>query len=106
MSSSSDDIDMDASKDPIIFSKAVEPDTSLNVLGQEFHVHSYLLKHHSQFFRNFMDSPEKKVTSTNPKFKYEWSSRVEENGDSWALVCGPTEVRQFTLIHARNNELG
>jgi len=76
---------------PIIFAPHVQTDTLLRVFGQEFHVHSIILKIHSHFFATFMDSGDKVAgTSTNPKFKYEWVSEVDEDGKDWSLVCAVT----------------
>ncbi|PBP24241.1 hypothetical protein BUE80_DR004880 [Diplocarpon rosae] len=59
-----DGVDKDNS--PIIFSTpGLKPDTLLVVLGQEFHVHSLLLKLHSAFFRKFLDSPDKTICSAS-----------------------------------------
>ena len=62
------------------------PDTCLVVFGQEFHVHSTLLKLYSAFFRKFLDSPDK-LNATNTKgFKYYWVTNIEEDGN-WHLVA-------------------
>lgn len=50
----------------------------------EFHVHSMILKQHSEFFFKFLDSPDK-VQSEDREWKYDWISEVEEDGD-WHLV--------------------
>jgi hypothetical protein len=83
------------------------PDVRLNVLGiKEFHVHCFLLKHHSAFFRKFLDSPGKKGADGTGRnhgeastavekragqatsFRYEWVSQFDEDGKGWHLVCG------------------
>jgi len=79
------------------------PDVRLNVLGiKEFHVHSFFLKHHSAFFRKFLDSPDKQLTGEDQAgavtavekragkvtaFRYEWVSQIDEDGKGWHLVC-------------------
>ena len=73
---------------PIILAPHVQADTLLRVFSQEFHVHSTILKIHGDFFATFMDSRDKATgTSTNPRFKYEWISEVDEDGKDWSLVC-------------------
>ncbi|KAK2625513.1 hypothetical protein QTJ16_004825 [Diplocarpon rosae] len=101
-----DGVDKDNS--PIIFSTpGLKPDTLLVVLGQEFHVHSLLLKLHSAFFRKFLDSPDKTICSAStgsvenaaPRAPssftfsglpggspiYEWVTKIDEDG-TWQLV--------------------
>lgn len=42
---------------PIIFlARGVKADTRFTVFRQEFHLHSSGLKHHSSYFRKFLDS--------------------------------------------------
>ncbi|PBP20765.1 hypothetical protein BUE80_DR008141 [Diplocarpon rosae] len=69
----------------------LEQDVRLNVFGQEFHVHSCLLKAHSAFFSKFLDSPEKAPAAeraiANGRYRYEWVTEVDENGDSWYLTA-------------------
>jgi hypothetical protein len=73
---------------PIVLAPHVPADTLLRVFTQEFHVHSTILKIHSDFFATFMDARDKAAgTSTNLRFKYEWVSEVDLDGKDWSLVC-------------------
>jgi hypothetical protein len=73
---------------PINLAPHVPADTLLRVFSQEFHVHSTILKIHSDFFATFMDSRDQMAgTSTNPKFKYEWICEVDKDGKDWSLIC-------------------
>jgi hypothetical protein len=71
---------------PIIFNA---PDMSIQVFHQTFHVNSTILKIHSDFFRTFLDSPDKTAASTSaaPKFKYEWVTEVDKDGTGWVLTA-------------------
>ncbi|TVY21117.1 hypothetical protein LARI1_G001972 [Lachnellula arida] len=87
------------------FSSPVQaPDIRLNVLGiNEFHTHSFLLKHHSAFFRTFLDSPDKQhgdklrnpeeITDVERRagkvtgFRYEWVTQIDTDGKGWHLVA-------------------
>ncbi|CZR55552.1 uncharacterized protein PAC_05440 [Phialocephala subalpina] len=62
------------------------PDTSLIVFDVDFQVHSIVLKRHSQFFATFLDSADKSSSSNGP-VKYEWITKVEDNGRSWSLIA-------------------
>ncbi|KAE8442587.1 hypothetical protein EG329_003074 [Mollisiaceae sp. DMI_Dod_QoI] len=77
---------------PIIFtSPGLKPDVRLNVLGTDFHVHSIILKLHSNFFRRFLDSPDKHPAPDSALFRYEYSSVIETDGASavkWVLEPG------------------
>ena len=83
---------------PIILSDAVGPDTLIRVFNQEFHVHSTVLKIQCEFFKLFMDSPDKVAgTSTNPRFNYEWATKVDADGD-WSLVSAVTLKAEEDVI--------
>jgi hypothetical protein len=72
--------------DPIIFaSPGLKPDVRLLVFKQEFHVHSVILKLHSNYFRKFLDSPDKKKASVSALFRYVYVSVVDEDDHLWAL---------------------
>jgi hypothetical protein len=96
------DVDMAAPStppvmEPIIFSMpGYLPETRLNVLGQEFHLHSAYLKMHSAFFRKFLDSPEKNLPvspdATSTSFRYEWITQVDMDG-SWSLAWAGTDPK-------------
>jgi hypothetical protein len=85
--------------EPITFKlRGLQSDTRLTVFDQEFHVHSTILKANSILFRTFLDSADKDVsTKANGKFKYEWITRVDEDGNDWHLVCDNTQVSDMLL---------
>jgi len=65
----------------------VNTDVRLRVFDVEFHVHSTILKLHSAFFFKFLDSADKRPADTVApgSFKYEWITKIDEDG-SWSLV--------------------
>jgi hypothetical protein len=70
-------------REPIVFqSPGLKPDVRLTVCGQEFHVHSVILKPHSNFFRKFLDSPEKEAAPPSSPFKYDYASVTDADGFS------------------------
>lgn len=73
---------------PIVFAIRGKPDTCLMVFGQQFHVSSAILKLYSDFFNTFLDSPDKSDTggAPNTKFKYNWVTKVDEDGEGWMLT--------------------
>ncbi|KAL2063642.1 hypothetical protein VTL71DRAFT_5447 [Oculimacula yallundae] len=81
--------------DSIVFvtTGGLKPDTLLNVLGQEFQVHSFLLKAHSAFFAKFLDSVDKRSVSKpasgkgNDNFQYEWISMIDDDKKGWHLIA-------------------
>jgi BTB/POZ domain len=77
-------------KPPIVFqAPGLKPDVCLKVFDQEFHVHSVLLKLHSEFFRKFHDSPDKAAGGGDSAsgFRYPWVTEVDEARDDWHLVA-------------------
>lgn len=54
-----------------------EPDTRIDVFGQEFLVHSHVLKLHSAFFRKFMRG---KHAAAAEGFVFQYVSHVEDDG--------------------------
>ncbi|KAF7947697.1 hypothetical protein EAE96_008777 [Botrytis aclada] len=74
------------SPSPIIFlARDVKADTRFTVFSQEFHLHSSGLKHHSNYFRKFLDSADKQPAPAFARFKYDYRSVIDEDG-SWALM--------------------
>ncbi|RDW69603.1 hypothetical protein BP6252_08623 [Coleophoma cylindrospora] len=62
-------------------------DTRLTVCDQEFHVHSVILKLYSNYFRKFLDCPERHppaVAQTGSAFKYDYIAVVDED-NIWGL---------------------
>ncbi|TVY34570.1 hypothetical protein LSUB1_G008005 [Lachnellula subtilissima] len=85
MSSPSQTPVADGPRQPIIFKcPGLELDTRLNVFGQEFHVHSAILRLYSAFFRTFLDSPDKTPAPASAFFRYEYVSVVDDDG-TWGL---------------------
>lgn len=70
---------------PVVFkSPGLQPDVRLKVFDTDFHVHSVVLKLHSNYFRRFLDAPDKPEGPASPLFRYEYSTVVDEDG-TWAL---------------------
>jgi len=89
--------------EPIVFmSPGLKPDVRLMVFKQEFHVHSIILKLHSNYFRKFLDSPDKSDTPASALFRYEYVSVVDEEDKSWALDVAakvpPGNERKFSIF--------
>ncbi|TVY46256.1 hypothetical protein LOCC1_G004347 [Lachnellula occidentalis] len=74
---------------PIVFTApGLGPDMSIEVFKQIFHVNSMVLKIHSEYFRNYLDSPDKSpASSVSGSFKYEWVTQVDEDGTGWSLTA-------------------
>ncbi|KUJ24470.1 uncharacterized protein LY89DRAFT_727496 [Mollisia scopiformis] len=94
--------------DPVVFTaRGLRLDTRLNVLRQEFHCHSAILKLKSNFFFKFMDSPDKVLNNEGP-FKYEWVSSIDDDG-TWGLVAAdPSKdklLASWTLKGDTNDEI-
>jgi hypothetical protein len=88
-SGSNSDSDEECAALPVIFKAPGFPsDLRLQVFETMFHVHSVILKLHSEFFFKFLDSPEKMIPGVliAPGFKYEWVTKVDEDGEGWGLV--------------------
>ncbi|KAF7872695.1 uncharacterized protein EAF02_008766 [Botrytis sinoallii] len=94
---------------PIIFlARGVKADTRFTVFRQEFHLHSSGLKHHSNYFRTFLDSADKQPAPPCALFKYDYRSVIDEDG-SWALmpVSDSPEItdQQLTLVNEPEEEI-
>ncbi|TVY21116.1 hypothetical protein LARI1_G001975 [Lachnellula arida] len=78
-----------ASPNPIVFTApGLGPDMSIEVFKQIFHVNSMVLKIHSEYFRNYLDSPDKAPAgSVSGAFRYEWVTLVDEDGKGWCLTA-------------------
>jgi hypothetical protein len=90
---------------PVVFTtRGLTADVRLGVFNAEFHVHSVVLKMHSAFFFKFLDSPDKASPATVAPgvFKYEWVTKIDEDG-SWSLVDARfIEVRKCRLMSKTN----
>ncbi|CAG8979884.1 hypothetical protein HYALB_00002658 [Hymenoscyphus albidus] len=62
----------------------LKPDVRLLVFNREYHVHSVILKLHSNYFRKFLDSPDKSSEPASVNFQYEYVTVVDGDG-IWAL---------------------
>ncbi len=81
---------------PIVFqSPGLKPDVRLTIYGQEFHVHSVILKLHSNFFRKFLDSPEKEAAPPSSPFKYDYASVTDADGFSGLEPVAAAKVRRY-----------
>ncbi|CAG8958365.1 hypothetical protein HYFRA_00011042 [Hymenoscyphus fraxineus] len=64
----------------------IEPDVHLQIFEQAFHVNSAILKYQSEFFKTFLDSPDKSgLIDKDCQFPYRWISIVDED-EQWSLV--------------------
>jgi hypothetical protein len=84
-----EDSDEECAALPIIFKvPGLQSDLRLQVFETMFHVHSVILKLHSEFFFKFLDSPEKITPAVliAQGFKYEWATKVYQDGEGWGLV--------------------
>ncbi|CAG8981085.1 hypothetical protein HYALB_00013811 [Hymenoscyphus albidus] len=77
-----------------------EPDVHLQVFEQAFHVHSAILKHKSDFFKTFLDSPDKSgLIDRDCQFHYKWISIVDED-EQWSLVWDHPDPEKKTTHHS------
>ncbi|KAL2070504.1 hypothetical protein VTL71DRAFT_13530 [Oculimacula yallundae] len=66
---------------PIVYaSPGLKPDVRIRILSDVYHVHSIILKLHSNYFRRFLDSPEKTGTRASAEFEYEYVAVFDEDG--------------------------
>jgi hypothetical protein len=80
----------------IVFkARGMKPSVCLEVFGTNFHVHSVVLKLHSHFFYTFFDSADKNSSGVGGAFKYEWVTKVVDDGKDWQLVCKGPKVSSF-----------
>ncbi|KAF7903497.1 uncharacterized protein EAF01_006546 [Botrytis porri] len=94
---------------PIVFlALGVKADTRFTVFNQEFHLHSSGLKHHSNYFRKFLDSDDKQPAPACALFKYDHRSVIDEDG-GWALMpaSDSPEIteQQMTLVDGPDEEI-
>jgi hypothetical protein len=75
-------------------------DVCLKAFDQEYHVHSILLKLYSEFFRKFLDSPDK-ITgerAAGSGFRYFWATEVDQDGKDWHLVAVSSQNSEVCYI--------
>jgi hypothetical protein len=85
---------------PVVFNaRGMTLDVRITVFETVFHVHSQILKLHSYFFLTFFDSADKKVDKraaggqSDATFKYEWITKIVDEGKDWQLVSKGANVR-------------
>lgn len=84
---------------PIVLVSRGPCDARLIVFDQEYHVHSDVLKLQSEYFFKFLDSPDKEnLPSTETRFKYEWVTKVDDDGEGWMLTCAGPKVGHITAL--------
>ena len=92
----------------------MEIDTRLEVFGTIFHVSSAVLKMHSQYFFKFLDPADKVVGTDQGGFKYDWVTKIVDDGKDWQLVAaGPnvccsvrrTRIKNLTGTPLRRTDL-
>ncbi|TVY78172.1 hypothetical protein LSUE1_G004187 [Lachnellula suecica] len=64
----------------------LESDMRIEVFKQVFLVNSIVLKAASEFFRKFLDSPDKAKASSGA-YQYDWITLVDKDGKSWFLTA-------------------
>lgn len=70
---------------PVIFeTPGLKPGVRLTVFSAAFHCHSVLLKLHSSYFRQFLDSPDKSDAPASIRLRYEYVSVMDKDG-TWGL---------------------
>jgi len=72
--------------------RGIAPDVHLVVFGSYLHVHSIVLKMHSQFFYSFLDAPGSAAPIVRTNFKYSWITKVLDDGKGWQLVSKNDKV--------------
>lgn len=87
------DPDVTAPKPVVFKARGVEIDTRLKVFDTVFHVSSTILKMHSQYFFKFLDSADKVIGTGHGDFKYDWVTKIVDDGKDWQLVAAGTSVR-------------
>ncbi|CAG8954510.1 hypothetical protein HYFRA_00004423 [Hymenoscyphus fraxineus] len=88
---------------PLIFRiPGQTPDTLLSVLGQDYHVHSMVLKLHSNYFRRFLDSPDKSGERASQDFRYHYVTVIDDDEFGWSLEsiekatsAAPAEISRY-----------
>jgi hypothetical protein len=100
-----------ASPPPIIFEQpGFKVDVRLDAFGQVFHIHSIILKLYSKYFRQFLDSPDKKPAPSGALFTYDYVSVVDVDDGGWSLqpvqtVCILSLHINYYLARERHQEL-
>lgn len=83
---------------PIIdASPGLKPDVRIRVLDKSYHVHFIILKLHSNYFRRFLDSPERQGTRASADFQYEYVAVFDGDG---TMGLEPGAVCEYLRFHA------
>jgi hypothetical protein len=78
---------------PIIFKvRGLVPDVHLDVFSTIIHVHSTILKIYSHFFFSYLDAPGSAIAIPGTAFKYDWTTKVVDEGQDWQLVSNNDKV--------------
>lgn len=86
------------SEPTVVFkSPGLEPDTRLRVFDTEFHVHSTILRLHSNYFRKFLDSPDKPERPAGATWRYDYATVIDDDG-TWALEFSETGIQPDLLV--------
>lgn len=99
ISNSLEDSESYDSSKPVTFkARGLTVDTRLKVFNTVFHVHSVILKLNSHYFYTFLDSADKVDTpaSGSTQFRYDWVTKVDDDGKGWQLVANGPDVRNKT----------
>ena len=83
----------------IFFARGRAPDVRLHVLDRAvFHVHSVILKLHSNFFFKFLDSPDKAAAvPVQGGLGYEWVTKVDEDGSRSLVAAMDRKVSSIEI---------
>ncbi|KAA8564724.1 hypothetical protein MFRU_013g02350 [Monilinia fructicola] len=77
--------DLPFPKIPIMFKNPGHvADVRITVFGQEYHVHSVILRLYSNYFRRFLDAPNRKAPAIYAPFAYEYAAIMDDDGE-WGL---------------------
>tara|TARA_R110002060_G_scaffold12662_1_gene18027 strand:+ start:1294 stop:1518 length:225 start_codon:yes stop_codon:yes gene_type:complete len=68
-------------------------DTHLGVFGIILQVSTAVLKMHSQYFFKFLDSADKVGGTGHGDFKYDWITKIVDDGKDWHVVAAGLNAR-------------
>ncbi|PVH87081.1 hypothetical protein DL98DRAFT_581811 [Cadophora sp. DSE1049] len=90
---------------PIVFNaRGLEVVTRLIVFDTVFHVSSTILKMHSQYFYKFLDSTDKAAGTGHGGFKYDWVTKIVDDGKDWQLVCAGPNTGDLNLVQWKKTD--
>lgn len=87
----------------IVFrSPGLTPNTLLSALGQDYHVHSTILKLHSHYFRRFLDAPDKSRERASHQLLYHYVTVIDDDESIWSLESvekvGQIIILEFSFV--------